>query len=75
MSIVIDIAAQFTGKKAFTQAENAADKLARACGIPAYFLSAEATSMTYSNAVSERRSLVDLLQYCDLINELETVNG
>jgi hypothetical protein len=29
MSIVIDIAAQFTGKKAFTQAENAADKLAR----------------------------------------------
>jgi HK97 family phage portal protein len=34
-------------------------ELARACGIPAYFLSAEATSMTYSNAVSERRSLVD----------------
>jgi hypothetical protein len=29
MSIVIDIAAQFTGKKAFSQAENAADKLAR----------------------------------------------
>ena len=29
MSIVIDIAAQFTGKKAFDQAENAADKLAR----------------------------------------------
>jgi hypothetical protein len=29
MSIVIDIAAQFTGKKAFTQAENAADKLAK----------------------------------------------
>ena len=29
MSIVIDIAAQFTGKKAFAQAENAADKLAR----------------------------------------------
>ena len=29
MSIVIDIAAQFTGKKAFTQAENAADKLGR----------------------------------------------
>jgi HK97 family phage portal protein len=34
-------------------------ELARACGIPAYFLSAETTSMTYSNAVSERRSLVD----------------
>lgn len=34
-------------------------ELARACGIPAYFLSAESTSMTYSNAVSERRSLVD----------------
>jgi hypothetical protein len=29
VSIVIDIAAQFTGKKAFTQAENAADKLGR----------------------------------------------
>lgn len=29
MSIVIDIAAQFTGKKAFQQAENAADKLGR----------------------------------------------
>jgi len=34
-------------------------ELARACGIPAYFLSAETTSMTYSNAVNERRSLVD----------------
>jgi HK97 family phage portal protein len=34
-------------------------ELARACGIPAYFLSAETTSLTYSNAVSERRSLVD----------------
>ena len=29
MSIVIDIAAQFTGKRAFAQAENAADKLGR----------------------------------------------
>ena len=34
-------------------------ELARAAGIPAYFLSAETTSMTYSNATSERRSLVD----------------
>ena len=34
-------------------------ELSRACGIPAYFLSAEQTSMTYSNAVNERRSLVD----------------
>jgi HK97 family phage portal protein len=34
-------------------------ELSRACGIPAYFLSAETTSMTYSNAVSERRGLVD----------------
>jgi len=34
-------------------------ELARACGIPAYFLSAETTSMTYSNSVNERRSLVD----------------
>ena len=34
-------------------------EIARACNIPAYFLSAETTSMTYSNAVSERRGLVD----------------
>jgi HK97 family phage portal protein len=34
-------------------------ELARQCGIPAYFLSAESTSMTYSNATSERRSLID----------------
>jgi HK97 family phage portal protein len=34
-------------------------EIARASGIPAYFLSAETTSMTYSNAISERRSLVD----------------
>lgn len=34
-------------------------ELARACGIPAYFLSAETTSMTYTNAINERRSLVD----------------
>jgi len=34
-------------------------ELSRACGIPAYFLSAESTSMTYSNTVNERRSLVD----------------
>ena len=34
-------------------------ELARAAGIPAYFLSAETTSMTYSNSISERRSLVD----------------
>ena len=34
-------------------------ELARQCGIPAYFLSAEQTSMTYSNAISERKSLID----------------
>ena len=34
-------------------------ELARACNIPAYFVSAETTSMTYSNAISERRSLID----------------
>jgi HK97 family phage portal protein len=34
-------------------------ELARACNLPAYFVSAEASSMTYSNAVSERRSLID----------------
>jgi HK97 family phage portal protein len=34
-------------------------ELARACNLPAYFVSAEMTSMTYSNSVSERRSLID----------------
>jgi HK97 family phage portal protein len=34
-------------------------ELARATGIPAYFLSSETTSMTYTNAVSERKALID----------------
>ena len=34
-------------------------ELARACNIPAYFVSAETASMTYSNSISERRSLID----------------
>jgi HK97 family phage portal protein len=34
-------------------------EVARACGIPAYFVSAETTSMTYSNSISERKSLID----------------
>ena len=34
-------------------------EIARACGIPAYFVSAETTSMTYSNSISERKSLID----------------
>jgi len=34
-------------------------EIARATGIPAYFVSAETTSMTYSNATSERKSLID----------------
>ena len=34
-------------------------ELSRQCGIPAYFLGAETTSMTYSNATNERRSLID----------------
>jgi HK97 family phage portal protein len=34
-------------------------ELSRACGIPAHFLSAEVTSMTYSNTLQERRALVD----------------
>jgi HK97 family phage portal protein len=34
-------------------------ELCRSAGLPAYFASAETTSMTYSNAISERRSLVD----------------
>jgi HK97 family phage portal protein len=34
-------------------------ELARHAGIPAYFISAEASSMTYSNAISERKALID----------------
>jgi phage portal protein BeeE len=34
-------------------------ELARACNLPAYFVSAETTSMTYSNTLSERRGLID----------------
>jgi HK97 family phage portal protein len=34
-------------------------ELCRAIGMPAYFASAEQTSMTYSNATQERRSLID----------------
>jgi len=34
-------------------------ELARHAGIPAYFISAETTSMTYSNALSERKGLLD----------------
>jgi HK97 family phage portal protein len=34
-------------------------ELARTVGIPAYFLSAETTSMTYSNSTNERKSLID----------------
>jgi HK97 family phage portal protein len=34
-------------------------EIARATGIPAYFLSSETTSMTYTNAVSERKALID----------------
>lgn len=36
-----------------------ATELARAVGLPAYFLSAEPNSMTYSNAINERKALVD----------------
>lgn len=34
-------------------------ELSRACGIPAHFVSAEVTTMTYSNTLQERRALVD----------------
>jgi HK97 family phage portal protein len=34
-------------------------ELCRAAGLPAYFASAEPNSFTYSNALSERRSLID----------------
>jgi HK97 family phage portal protein len=34
-------------------------ELCRAIGLPAFFASAETTSMTYSNATAERRSLID----------------
>jgi HK97 family phage portal protein len=37
-----------------------ATEIARACGIPAYYIDAETgSSMTYSNATAERRSLID----------------
>lgn len=36
-----------------------ASELARACGIPAWYLNAETASMTYSNTEQERRTLVD----------------
>lgn len=34
-------------------------ELSRSCGLPAHFLSAEVTSMTYSNTLQERRALID----------------
>jgi len=34
-------------------------EISRAAGIPAYFISAETTSMTYSNSVNERKALID----------------
>lgn len=34
-------------------------ELARACGVPAYFVSAEPNTLTYSNLTTERKSLVD----------------
>ena len=34
-------------------------ELCRSIGLPAYFASAEQTSMTYSNAINERKALVD----------------
>lgn len=34
-------------------------ELCRAIGLPAYFASAEQTSMTYSNAINERKALID----------------
>lgn len=36
-----------------------ASELARACGIPAWYLNAEMATMTYSNTETERRSLID----------------
>jgi HK97 family phage portal protein len=36
-----------------------ATEISRLVGIPAWYLSADVNSMTYSNVVSERRSLVD----------------
>ena len=34
-------------------------ELCRSAGLPAFFASAETTSMTYSNAINERKSLID----------------
>lgn len=45
-------------------------EVARAAGISAYFLSAEQTSMTYSNAVQERRALIDF-SLRPLLNSVE----
>lgn len=36
-----------------------ASEIARAVGIPAWYLNAEAASMTYTNVTSERRALID----------------
>ena len=47
-------------KLQLTQARQyVATEIARLVGIPAWYLSADVNSMTYSNVVSERRSLVD----------------
>lgn len=50
---------------------NTASEIARLCNIPAWYLNAETASATYSNVVSERRSLVDfsLRPYMSCIEE------
>jgi HK97 family phage portal protein len=55
-----------------TAREHIATEISRACGIPAYFTDAPSgSSMTYSNAVTARQTLLDfsLIPICDAISQ------
>jgi len=55
-----------------TAREHIATEISRACGIPAYFTDAPGgSSMTYSNAVTARQTLLDfsLIPICDAISQ------
>ena len=55
-----------------TAREHIATEISRACGIPAYFTdSPSGSSMTYSNAVTARQTLLDfsLIPICDAISQ------
>lgn len=58
--VVLEVLGFDPAKMQLTEARQyVALELARHAGIPAYFVSAESTSMTYSNSISERKALVD----------------